>query len=106
MVVELFKMAAERTVVAKQLSVARSFYLDANYDRAYYLYSRLAIQGFEIAQSNVGWLLKRNLVSRDLLYIESNQSVEYLSRKSALQYFEWSASQNNADSQRIVGDYY
>lgn len=108
MAVELFKMAAERTIVAKQLSIARSYYLDSNYNGAYYLYSKLAIQGFEIAQSNVGWLLKRNLVSKELLYSDNkeNKTIKELSRKSAFQYFEWSATQNNADSQRIVGDYY
>lgn len=113
MAVELFKMAAERTVIAKDLGVARSYYLDANYNKAYYLYSKLAIMGFEIAQSNVGWLLKRNLVSRNLLYqkdinsdLNINKTLKTLSRKSAFKYFEWSATQNNADSQRIVGDYY
>jgi len=111
MAVELFKMAAERTMVAKELSIARSFYLDANYDTAYYVYSKLAIQGFEIAQSNVGWLLKRNLISSDLLHsgsgdIQNESDFLFLSRKAAFQYFDWSATQQNADSQRIVGDYY
>eukprot|EP01083_Nonionella_stella_P005011 14609_1 len=107
MAVELFKMAAERTVIAKQLSIARSYYLDSDYDTAYYLYSKLAIQGFEVAQSNAGWLLRRNLVSQDLFYssLDTNKTVGELSRKSAFKYFEWSA-QTNADSQRIVGDYY
>merc|ERR1739844_41079 len=35
-----------------------------------------------------------------------NTSTRELARKSAFRYFEWSANQNNADSQRIVGDYY
>ena len=112
MAVELFKMAAERSVIAKQLSQARGYYLDGEYDRAYYLYSKLAVQGFEIAQSNVGWLLKRNLVSREMLIQYgggsdlSNITTQELARKAAFRYFEWSANQNNADSQRIVGDYY
>mmetsp|Transcript_21610 Transcript_21610/g.34695 ORF Transcript_21610/g.34695 Transcript_21610/m.34695 type:complete len:441 (-) Transcript_21610:7-1329(-) len=131
MAVELFKMAAERTVVAKSLATARSYYLEGDYDRAYYLYSKLAVMGFEIAQSNVGWLLKRNLVSKHLLLSSrtaqaqissSNETTQLpssnlsmtttattlkqLSRQAAFKYFEWSATQNNADSQRIVGDYY
>lgn len=54
-----------------------------------------AFQGFELAQSNAGWLLDNGYG-----FFGDKR------RELAFRYFSLSADQGNADSRRILGDYY
>ncbi len=61
---QLFKNVAERGDWSERLMDAHSMYKEGNVDGALLLYSRLAELGYEVAQSNVAFILDKG----DLLY--------------------------------------
>lgn len=94
---ELFKNVAERGRVAQLLMEAHEAYRAGNIDTALLKYAMLAELGYEVAQSNVAYILDHGLTS----VILENETFP-----RALLYWTRAASQGNTAARVKVGDYH
>ncbi|KAF5291355.1 hypothetical protein FQA39_LY03506 [Lamprigera yunnana] len=95
--VEFFKNVAERGKWGEVLMQAHTDYKDGKHNEAFVQYALLSELGYEVAQSNVAFLLDRNEVPM----ITSNTG--YI---RALLYWGRAAAQGYSAAQVKVGDYY
>lgn len=98
--VQLYKRVAERGPWSSILDQAHELFQQGDYEGALLRYERAAEQGYEVAQSNAGWLYDRGLAN---LNEDKSSDARYL---LAFEYFRNSAEQNNAESHLKIGDYY
>lgn len=94
---ELFKNVAERGRIAQMLMEAHEAYRAGNIDTALLKYASLAELGYEVAQSNVAYILDHGLTS----VILENETFP-----RALLYWTRAASQGNTAARVKVGDYH
>ncbi|KAM7451339.1 Protein sel-1 1 [Porites harrisoni] len=94
---ELFKNVAERGRVAQMLMEAHEAYRAGNIDTALLKYAMLAELGYEVAQSNVAYILDHGLTS----VILGNETFP-----RALLYWTRAATQGNTAARVKVGDYH
>lgn len=94
---ELFKNVAERGRIAQMLMEAHEAYRAGNIDTALLKYALLAELGYEVAQSNVAYILDHGLTS----VILENETFP-----RALLYWTRAASQGNTAARVKVGDYH
>lgn len=95
--VEFFKNVAERGRWAEIMMQAHADYNNHNLNEAFVQYALLAELGYEVAQSNVGFMLDRNEVP---LFDEPSSFVR------ALQYWGRAAMQGYSPAQVKLGDYH
>ncbi|KAK3710545.1 hypothetical protein QZH41_009365 [Actinostola sp. cb2023] len=94
---ELFKNVAERGRVAKLMMEAHEAYKQGQVDTALLKYAMLAELGYEVAQSNVAYILDHGLstiINRTEIF------------PRALLYWTRAASQGNTQARVKVGDYH
>lgn len=100
--VHFYKKVAEQGSWLKNIEEAQSLYQKGHYSQALIKYEKAAHQGYEIAQSNVGWLY-----DKDFGIIYENVSDQFHFRyKKAFEYFKKSGEQRNSFSLLKIGDYY
>lgn len=95
--VELFKNVAERGRWSKWLMYAHDAYREQRYDEAFVTYQLLAELGYEVAESNLAFLLEEGKVS----VVDKS---EFHSR--ALVQWQRSASQGSTSARVKLGDYH
>ena len=66
---QLFKNVAERGHWSEMVMEAHSMYRESNIDGALLLYTLLAELGYEVAQSNVAYILDKSTSAHHLLLI-------------------------------------
>lgn len=99
--VQFYKTVAEKGTWNSILQEAYEKYQQGDYAGALLRYERFAEQGYELAQSNVGWMYDKKLLGT----LEKDFSQEYR-QKRAFENYRNSAEQNNAYSLLKLGDYY
>eukprot|EP01119_Soliformovum_irregulare_P012992 TRINITY_DN3421_c0_g1_i1.p1 TRINITY_DN3421_c0_g1~~TRINITY_DN3421_c0_g1_i1.p1 ORF type:complete len:587 (+),score=139.97 TRINITY_DN3421_c0_g1_i1:128-1888(+) len=99
MAVQLYKRVAERSSWGEILHEAYEFYEQGDYERSLRRYEEAAEMGFEVGQSNAGFILDNNLVPK--YYNNRSRDLEM-----ALEYYRDSAEQKNPGSLLKIGDYY
>ncbi|KAL5234597.1 hypothetical protein ACI65C_002007 [Semiaphis heraclei] len=95
---ELFKNVAERGKWGGYLMHAYNLYKENQFKESFVLYSFLAEMGYEVAQSNTGFILDRGDVN-----IWETEKERYV---RAMMYWSRSAAQGYAAAQLKLGDYH
>ncbi|XP_041352762.1 protein sel-1 homolog 2-like isoform X2 [Gigantopelta aegis] len=95
--VELYKNVAERGRWSEMLMDAHRLYKDGHEDSAVIKYMFLADLGFEVAQSNVAYILDRG---------ETHQFPQYETYQRALLHYTRAASQGSTIARVKMGDYH
>ncbi|CAI6368544.1 unnamed protein product [Macrosiphum euphorbiae] len=95
---ELFKNVAERGKWGGYLMHAYNSYKENQFEESFVLYSFLAEMGYEVAQSNTGFILDRGDVN-----IWETEKERYV---RAMMYWSRSAAQGYAAAQLKLGDYH
>jgi len=93
--VKLFKNVGERGQWARVLSSAHRNFLKEEYETAFVKYCRAADQGYELAQSNVAWMLEQGI---GYPFEDTNVIM--------LEHLQRAATQGNVDANRMIGDHY
>merc|ERR1711907_916235 len=94
---QMFQIVSQRYNIIEVNELAKSFYIMKLKKEAYYYYTFTSEMGYEIAQSNSGWMINR---FEDILNSETDRF------KISYRYHKYSSKQGNSNSQRIIGDYY
>ena len=95
--VELYKNVAERGKWSEMFMTAHEAYMGGKKDEAFMIYATLAEMGYEVAISNVAFMLEHS----ETAIIDGSE----LSR-TALMYWERSAAQGYTQARVKVGDYH
>lgn len=94
---KLIKTVAERGSWSGVLNTAYRSFLEGSMESAAMQYMRAAEEGYEVAQSNVAWMLNKGLG------YEGNSTDM---QKLALRSFALASDQGHVDSLRSIGDYH
>ncbi len=95
--VELYKNVAERGKWSEMFMTAHEAYMSSKRDEAFMIYAALAEMGYEVAISNVAFMLEHSETS-----VITSSEVSRL----ALMYWERSAAQGYTQARVKVGDYH
>lgn len=92
---ELYKSVAERGPWGSSLRTAHQCFLRGEFERSALIYTKHALEGVRIAQTNAAWMLQRGKgISRET------------GKRIAFVLWELAAEQGDTDSKRMLGDFY
>lgn len=97
--VQLYKRVAEKGMWSSIIMSAYSLYKKGDIEGALLHYEKAAEQGYEVAQSNAGWLYDKG-------FGQLQKYPEEERFRGALEYLRKSAEQKNVHSYLRLGDYY
>jgi SEL1 protein len=97
--VQLYKKVAEKGPWSEIIEKAHKLFINGEYESSLLRYEKAAQWGFEISQSNAGYMYDKGYG----INLNCTNSTRYI---MAFEYYRNSAEQKNAESYLKIGDYY